>query len=254
MVSILKNILFLLVTIFFSFILLTQVNAQGTASPRISLNSVTSTASSGVEVTGQLTQDGIGVAGAKINIKYYVSGNNLDSKSPVVTDEAVTSDGSLGKTLGAFSDNPQNLAPSTGYTVTATYLDASTSQNFTSPSTGTSNNTGTNGNGPGTVGGVFGNITPPDALKNLLALPQGQDEISSVLSKVVELIYIFAAILFVFYLLYAALKFIYSEGHKESVQDAKGTITWAIIGVIIMSLTFVILRIVGNITGFKFFN
>ncbi|MBI3485848.1 hypothetical protein HY025_02780 [Candidatus Daviesbacteria bacterium] len=117
-------------------------------------------------------------------------------------------------------------------------------------SSNSSNNTG-----PGTVGGIFGTITPPDALKNLLGPSvTGEQGISSVLSKVVELIYIFAAILFVFYILYAALKFIYSEGHKESVQDAKSTITWAIIGVIFMSLSFVILRIVGNITGFKFFN
>lgn len=100
---------------------------------------------------------------------------------------------------------------------------------------------------------VFGTLTLPAPLSQILGGKKGDVAITDILSKVVELIYIFAAIVFVFYILYSALEFIYSEGHKENIQEARGRIIWAIIGIVILALVFVFLRVLGQITGFTFF-
>ncbi len=104
----------------------------------------------------------------------------------------------------------------------------------------------------GTLGGIFGVISAPSELSSLFT---GSPEagITNVLSLVVQLIYIIAAVVFVFYLLYSGLQFIYSEGSKETVAEARGRITWAIIGIIFLALLFVLLRILSTVTGFTFF-
>lgn len=101
---------------------------------------------------------------------------------------------------------------------------------------------------------IFGRVEPPQSLKALFGPGITPDQaITEVLSKVVELIYIVAGIIFVLYILWGAVEFIYSEGNKEQVTEARRRIIYAIIGIIILSVAFVVLRVLGQITGFKFF-
>ncbi len=101
---------------------------------------------------------------------------------------------------------------------------------------------------------IFGKIEPPQSLKALFAPGVTPDQaITEVLSKVIELIYIVAGIIFVLYILWGAIEFIYSEGQKEQVAEARRRIIYAIIGIVILSIAFVVLRVLGQITGFKFF-
>lgn len=104
-----------------------------------------------------------------------------------------------------------------------------------------------------TLDKIFGVVNHPSQLDYLFKGLNADQGITALLSKVVELIYIFAAVVFVFYILYSGIEFIYSEGHKESIAEARGRIIWAIIGIVILALAFVFLKVLGYITNFKFF-
>jgi len=96
---------------------------------------------------------------------------------------------------------------------------------------------------------TFGEITSPPELGGL----KGAAGINDVLSRVVELIFIFAAVTFVFMFLWAAVSMIMSGGEKEALAKAQGRIRWAVIGIALLAFSFLIFRILGYITGFKFF-
>lgn len=96
----------------------------------------------------------------------------------------------------------------------------------------------------------FGKIEPPDAISNLGFGAQG---ISNVLNKGIELLFIVAGIIFVFMIVISAVQWIVSGGDKEGIGKARGRLTAAIVGIVLLSLAFVIIRVVGQITGFEFF-
>jgi hypothetical protein len=96
---------------------------------------------------------------------------------------------------------------------------------------------------------TFGDITSPPELGGL----KGAAGINDVLSRVVELIFIFAAVTFTFMFLWAAVSMIMSGGDKESLAKAQARIRWAIIGIVLLALSFVIFSLLSYITGFKFF-
>lgn len=102
------------------------------------------------------------------------------------------------------------------------------------------------------VSDTFGTIPHPKELDRLFK-QSGDVGLTSAFSTIVEIIYIIAAIIFIFFLLWSALEFIYSRGDKEHIQSARGRLTWAIIGLVLLSLSFVVMKIVGTITGFEFF-
>lgn len=97
---------------------------------------------------------------------------------------------------------------------------------------------------------VIGNITPPPAVASI---GTGAGGLSNFFDKVIELIYIFAAIIFVFMVIISAVQWIASGGDKESVSKARDRLTHAIIGITLLALSFFILRVIGQITGFEFF-
>lgn len=99
---------------------------------------------------------------------------------------------------------------------------------------------------------VFGKITPPDFLLPLTNRG-GAGGISFFLTKVVELIYLVAGIIFLFMVIISAFQWMLSGGDKEAVSKARGRLTWAIIGIVLLALAFVIIRVIGQIIGFKFF-
>lgn len=92
---------------------------------------------------------------------------------------------------------------------------------------------------------TFGNVSPPPELKGL----QGASGINTLLGNVVSLVFIIAAVAFTLIFLYSALQMILSGGNKESVAAARARITWAIIGLVVLSLAFVIFRVIQHVTG-----
>lgn len=107
----------------------------------------------------------------------------------------------------------------------------------------------------GNFGTLLGAVRVPPQLQNLLGRSGNPDiEISNILSRFVELLYMGASLIFVLYFLWSSIEFIYSQGNKEQIAEARGRITWAIIGIFILALTFVLLKVLSQITGFKFFS
>lgn len=102
--------------------------------------------------------------------------------------------------------------------------------------------------------GIFGTISHPSQLGGLFFGLTGEQGIGKLLSKVIELLYIFGALVFVVYMIYSGVEFIYSEGSKEQVAEARNRIIYAIIGIIVLALAFVLLRILSVITNFQFFS
>lgn len=100
------------------------------------------------------------------------------------------------------------------------------------------------------IDSVIGQINPPEAVSRI---GFGAEGLSNFLSKIVELIFVAATIIFVFMVLITGVQWILSGGDKEAVANARKRLTWAIIGVIFLALSFVILRGLGQITGFEFF-
>lgn len=102
---------------------------------------------------------------------------------------------------------------------------------------------------------MLGEVKAPPQLNALLGGSNDPDtEISRILSRAVELLYMGASLIFVLYFLWSSIEFIYSQGNKEQIAEARGRITWAIIGIFILALVFVVLKILSEVTGFKFFN
>ena len=100
------------------------------------------------------------------------------------------------------------------------------------------------------ISGVIGNITPPEAVSRLGV---GAEGISSFLNTAIQLIYIVGGLLFVFMVIISALQWITSGGDKEAVAGARNRLTFAIIGITLLALAFVMIRVLGQITGFEFF-
>ena len=99
---------------------------------------------------------------------------------------------------------------------------------------------------------TFGTINPPDEIKPFVNRPGGEG-ISLFFNNLISLIYIIAAVVFVFMLLWGAFEWLTSGGDKEKVASAQRRITNAIIGIVLFGVAFAIIRVIGTFTGFKFF-
>lgn len=96
---------------------------------------------------------------------------------------------------------------------------------------------------------TFGTITPP---KELAPLGGGQQGINNLLSNIIGLFFAAGAIAFVIMFIWGAVQMILSGGDKEAITKARAKITWAIIGVVLMSLSYFVFQLLQDITGFQF--
>ena len=133
------------------------------------------------------------------------------------------------------------------YSAPQQFPDSSCGQPNTNP---TSTNNSTPPSNP--FQGVIGTISPPPQVINLTN-QGGAAGISTLLTNLITIIYELAAIAVVFMLLFGAFQWIISGGEKEAIAKARSRITWAIIGIVFLALTFVILTVIGRITNINFF-
>lgn len=97
---------------------------------------------------------------------------------------------------------------------------------------------------------TFGTINPPP---EIAPLGRGETGINNLLSNTVGLFFAAGAIAFIIMFVWGAVQMILSGGDKEAIAKARAKITWAIIGVVLMSLSYFVLQLLEAITGFKFF-
>jgi hypothetical protein len=101
-----------------------------------------------------------------------------------------------------------------------------------------------------TVNDVFGEVVPPSPVT---AIGNGGAGINVVLNNIVSLFYTVGAVGFVIMFLYAAIEWIISGGEKDKIGSARKRMTWAVIGLAALSLTFVASRVIGGILGVPLF-
>lgn len=100
-----------------------------------------------------------------------------------------------------------------------------------------------------TVNETFGAIDPPSQI----ALLKGLKGINALLDNVVGIFFAAAALSFIIMFVWGATQMILSGGEKEAVGKARAKITWAIIGIVLMSLSYFIFQLLEAVTGFQFF-
>ena len=80
--------------------------------------------------------------------------------------------------------------------------------------------------------------------------------LSGIIGAIISLVFIVAVVIALFYLLWGAVRWIFSGGDKAAVDTARGTITAAVIGLIVLFLSFLLINVllaffnvnIGNIT------
>lgn len=77
---------------------------------------------------------------------------------------------------------------------------------------------------------------------------------SQVLTNAIKIIFIIAAIAVLFMLILGAFQWITSGGDKDAVAKARGRITHALIGLVLLALAVLILRVVGAVVGIDVFS
>src|SRR3990167_4334278 len=104
---------------------------------------------------------------------------------------------------------------------------------------------------PGGPGGGGGGISIPgvewgDCVKDGVATLQC---IPVVFQNIVNWALIFAGVAALFFVIFAGIKYIRSGGEEEKIKSARETLTYAIIGLVIIILSFAIINIISAITG-----
>lgn len=75
------------------------------------------------------------------------------------------------------------------------------------------------------------------------------DCIPSVFQNVIGAALLFAGVVALFFIIYSGIKFILSGGDAKQVEGARNTLTYAIIGLLVILLSFFIINLIGGITG-----
>lgn len=82
------------------------------------------------------------------------------------------------------------------------------------------------------------------------------DCVSAVVKNIIFGAFLFAGIVAVILIIYSGIKFILSGGDPKQVEGARKTMTYAIIGFVLILLSFAILNLISTVTGvncIKFF-
>lgn len=87
----------------------------------------------------------------------------------------------------------------------------------------------------------FGHIDTPPGI--------GTYTISTLLSTAVTILFIVAIVLTLFFLIYAGIDMITAGGEKQKVVNARNKLTFAVVGLIIVFLSYFIVNLIGTILG-----
>lgn len=99
---------------------------------------------------------------------------------------------------------------------------------------------------------VFGEIGLPSQLSGFDP-NDGAGNINRLLDNLVGVFFAAGAMAFIIMFAWGAVQMILSGGDKEAIAKARSKISWAIVGVALLGLSYFIFQLLQNITGFKFF-
>lgn len=89
-------------------------------------------------------------------------------------------------------------------------------------------------------GGIQTGVTP-------ITNNPGENLIADTISNAIVYILGFSAAIATVFLIFGGIKYVVSQGNSESIEGAKHTIMYSIIGLVIISLSYVIVKYAGNI-------
>ena len=81
----------------------------------------------------------------------------------------------------------------------------------------------------------------------------GVGALESIISKGITILFIVAIILTLFFLIWGGISWITSAGDKTKIEGARKRLTYAVIGLVVVLLAFMIINIVGSLFGVDFF-
>ena len=84
-------------------------------------------------------------------------------------------------------------------------------------------------------------VTCPLAPFTVLCFHKG--DLAGIIGAAVTFIFFVAVIVALFYLLFGAVRWVFSGGDKAAIESARGTIVAAIVGLIILFLTFLLINV-----------
>jgi hypothetical protein len=91
------------------------------------------------------------------------------------------------------------------------------------------------------------NICPEGEFSTLCQ--QAGDDFTGVISAVVQILFVIAVIVALFFLVWGGIKWIMSNGDKGKIESARNTIIGAIIGLIFVFLAYFLLQLVAGLFG-----
>lgn len=100
------------------------------------------------------------------------------------------------------------------------------------------------------IDSVFGVIKLPSQIAEI---PRGAAGINQLIRVAIDLIFVIGIVSCLFFVLWGAVDYISSGSKKEGAADARKKITYALVGLVLLGLSFVIVRLVGTIVGLESF-
>ena len=98
-------------------------------------------------------------------------------------------------------------------------------------------------------GGESGNFTNPFLKDTVLHGLSGQGFVSQFIPKAIGLLFVFGSLAFFFMFIWGAITYILSGGDKAHVESAKGRITNALIGFVLMIASFAVVKLIEAFFG-----
>lgn len=68
-------------------------------------------------------------------------------------------------------------------------------------------------------------------------------------SRIIYWLFVLSGVVALFFIIYSGIKLITSSGDPKRVEEAKKTLLWAIIGLVVIFLSFMIVNLVADFTG-----
>lgn len=95
-----------------------------------------------------------------------------------------------------------------------------------------------------------GQITNP-VVGNLGTNQTGLSFFQTFIPRAISFAFVVGVIIFFFMLIFGGIKWISSGGDKQALEGARGTVTSAIIGLVILFATFAVIQLLGTFFGIK---
>lgn len=93
----------------------------------------------------------------------------------------------------------------------------------------------------------FAVVIPTYGDIQVTGIPQGSGKVGQLIVIVVYILILLGAVLSISFLLFGAIKWITSGGDKQKLEEARKTVTYSIIGLIVIISALVIVTILGGI-------